>query len=67
MSELSPEVPEDVVAEEVPPTEEPDAEEYLPAEGEGERVSPETGTVYEPDGEPAETPQDLAVEEADEE
>ncbi|MQW76100.1 hypothetical protein GHK92_09450 [Nocardioides sp. dk4132] len=65
MSELSPEVPEDVVAEEVEPAEGPDSEEYLPDED--ERVSPDTGTVYDPDGEPAETPQDLLVEETDEE
>jgi len=64
MSELSPEVPEDVVAEEVAPAEAPDAEEYLPDED--ERVSPDTGTLYDPDGETAETPQDL-VEETDEE
>ncbi|NPC97419.1 hypothetical protein [Nocardioides sp. zg-DK7169] len=65
MSDLSPEVPEDVVAEEVAPTEAPDAEEYLPEADEGDQVSPDTGTVYEPDGEPAETPQDLV--ETDEE
>lgn len=65
MSDLSPEVPEEVVAEETAPAEGPDAEEYLPDED--ARVSPDTGTVYEPDGEPAETPQDLVAEEAAEE
>lgn len=65
MSDLSPEVPEEVVAEEAAPAEGPDAEEYLPDED--ARISPDTGTVYEPDGEPAETPQDLVAEETDEE
>lgn len=67
MSELSPDVPEDAAAEDaategVIAQEDPDAEEYLPDEP--GPVSSETGTVYDPDGEPAETPQDL-VEDAD--
>ncbi|WP_121253642.1 hypothetical protein [Nocardioides ferulae] len=64
MTGVSPETPLENVAEEVPPSTEPDAEEYLPSEAETE--STDTGTVYDSQGEAEATPHDL-TEDADEE
>lgn len=64
MTEVSPETPEENVAEEREPEERPDPEEYhasAPAE------SDSTGTLYDSLGEPEVTPHDLELEDAEEE
>ena len=51
------------IAEDVPPDESPDEEEYEASEREA--VSDETGTVYDPRGEPQVTPQDVETADAE--
>ena len=64
MSSLSPDTPEENVAEEVAPEDRPDPEEYEVTTG---RVSESTGTVYDPEGATEATPQDQRVVEEDDE
>ncbi len=56
MTDVSPEVPLEDVAEDVLPDDGPDPEEYRA--GERDQTSEATGTVYEPTGEAVATPQD---------
>lgn len=64
MTDLSPETPEENVAEEVAPEDRPDPEEYSAA---SDAVSDRTGTVYDHVGEPESTPHDDTLVEDDDE
>lgn len=64
MTDLSPETPEENVAEEAEPDERPDPEEYRAS---GAAVSESTGTVYDPLGQTETTPHDHELVHEDDE
>ena len=64
MTDVPPEVPLEDLAEDVLPEDGPDPEEYRATERDA--TSESTGTVYEPTGEAAATPQDEEPVEDDE-